>query len=85
MRQLIDDGEISAAGCDIAAIGGDRDLDFACIGARTANVKWYEHVFGSVTPKGDQVSIAARRELQGEGVDAIAPQCRSGAVVEDVA
>ena len=44
VRQRIDDGGTSAAGCDIADIDGDGDLDFACIGARTANVKWYENV-----------------------------------------
>ena len=42
-RQLIDDGGISAAGCDIADMDGDGGLDFVCIGARTANIKWYEN------------------------------------------
>jgi hypothetical protein len=49
-RQLVDDGGISAAGCDIADIDGDGDLDFSCIGARTGNVKWYENVSGGATP-----------------------------------
>ena len=42
-RRVIDDGGISAAGCDIADFDGDGDADIACIGARTGNIKWYEN------------------------------------------
>ena len=41
-RQDLDAGGMAAAACDIADINGDGRLDIVCIGARTANIKWYE-------------------------------------------
>jgi hypothetical protein len=42
-RRVLDDGDMAAAGCDAADLDGDTDVDFVCIGARTANIKWYEN------------------------------------------
>ncbi|MCB1020629.1 MAG: VCBS repeat-containing protein [Acidobacteria bacterium] len=42
-RSVLDDGGMAAAGCDTADLDGDADLDLVCIGARTANIKWYEN------------------------------------------
>ncbi len=41
-RQDLDAGRMAAAACDIADLNGDGRLDIVCIGARTANIKWYE-------------------------------------------
>jgi hypothetical protein len=43
-RQDLDAGGMAAAACDIADLNGDGRLDVVCIGARTANIKWYENV-----------------------------------------
>ncbi len=42
-RQVIDDGGMAAAGCGVADLDADGDLDIVCIGASTANIKWYEN------------------------------------------
>ena len=42
-RTLIDDGGMAAAGCETDDLDGDGDADLVCIGARTANIKWYEN------------------------------------------
>jgi FG-GAP-like repeat len=41
-RQDLDAGGMAAAACDIADLNADGRLDIVCIGARTANIKWYE-------------------------------------------
>lgn len=43
-RSTIDAGGIAGAGCDIADIDLDSDLDVVCIGSRTHNIKWYENL-----------------------------------------
>lgn len=43
-RQVLDAGDMAAAGCTIADLNGDRLPDVACIGAATANLKWYENL-----------------------------------------
>jgi len=43
-RQILDDGGIAAAGCAVADLNGDGRPDVACIGASTANLKWYENL-----------------------------------------
>ncbi|MEK6409653.1 MAG: VCBS repeat-containing protein [Acidobacteriota bacterium] len=43
-RQVLDDGGIAAAGCAVADLNGDGRLDVACIGAATANLKWYKNL-----------------------------------------
>ena len=43
-RYALDEGGLSAAGCDIADLDSDKDLDMVCIGARTDNIKWYENL-----------------------------------------
>lgn len=43
-RHDLDAGGMAAAGCAIADLNGDGRLDVVCIGARTANIKWYENV-----------------------------------------
>lgn len=43
-RQDLDAGGMASAGCDIADLNADGRLDVVCIGARTANIKWYENV-----------------------------------------
>jgi hypothetical protein len=43
-RQVLDGGGIAAAGCAVADLNGDGRLDVACIGAATANLKWYENL-----------------------------------------
>ena len=43
VRRVLDDGGMAAAGCDTADLDADGDPDLVCIGARTANIKWYEN------------------------------------------
>jgi FG-GAP repeat len=43
-RQPLDAGGIAAADCKIRDFNGDGRPDIACIGASTANVKWYENL-----------------------------------------
>jgi hypothetical protein len=43
-RQDLDAGGMAAAACDIADVNSDGRLDIVCIGARTANIKWYENL-----------------------------------------
>jgi FG-GAP-like repeat/Aldos-2-ulose dehydratase, beta-propeller domain len=50
IRQKLDDGGISAAGCAVADLNGDGKLDVVCIGSATSNLKWYENI-GQVIPK----------------------------------
>jgi hypothetical protein len=38
-----DQKSMAAAGCVLAHLNDDRRLDLACIGASTANLKWYEN------------------------------------------
>jgi hypothetical protein len=40
------DGGIAAADCKIRDFNGDGRPDIACIGASTANIKWYENLGG---------------------------------------
>lgn len=42
-KQPLDDGGMAAAGCAVADLNADRRPDVVCIGAETANVKWYEN------------------------------------------
>ncbi len=46
-RQILDEGGIAAAGCAVADLNGDGRPDVACIGAATANLKWYENLGAS--------------------------------------
>ncbi len=46
-RRTLDDGGISAAACAVADLNADGRPDVVCIGAATANLKWYENL-GSV-------------------------------------
>jgi FG-GAP-like repeat len=43
-HQVLDQGSMSASGCVVADLNGDRRTDIVCIGASTANLKWYENV-----------------------------------------
>jgi hypothetical protein len=43
-HQVLDQGAMSASGCVVADLNGDRRIDIVCIGASTANLKWYENV-----------------------------------------
>ena len=42
-KQVIDNGDMAAAGCILANLNLDDLLDIACIGSGTANLKWYEN------------------------------------------
>ena len=42
-RQVLDDGGMAAAGCAIADLNADKHADVVCIGAATANLRWYEN------------------------------------------
>jgi hypothetical protein len=48
-HQVLDQGMIAASGCVAADLSGDRRIDIVCIGASTANLKWYENA-GPVAP-----------------------------------
>lgn len=43
-RRDIDAGGMAAAGCAAADFNSDGRIDLVCIGARTANIKWYENL-----------------------------------------
>ena len=45
-RAVLDSGGMAAAGCDVADLSGDGRADIVCIGARTANIRWYENLGG---------------------------------------
>lgn len=51
IKQKLDDGGISAAGCAVADLNGDGKPDVVCIGSATANLKWYENVGNASTKK----------------------------------
>ena len=42
-HQVLDQGAMSASGCVVADLNGDRRIDIVCIGASTGNLKWYEN------------------------------------------
>jgi len=43
-RQVVDDGDMTAAGCAVSDVDGKNRLDLVCIGTATANLKWYENI-----------------------------------------
>ena len=43
-HQVLDEGKMAASGCVTADLNGDKRPDIVCIGASTANLKWYENV-----------------------------------------
>lgn len=43
-KQVLDDGNMAGAGCDVGDLNGDKRPDIVCIGTFTANLKWYENV-----------------------------------------
>lgn len=43
-RQVVDDGDMAAAGCAVSDVDGKNRLDLVCIGTATANLKWYENI-----------------------------------------
>ena len=43
-KVILDDGGMAAAACATADLNGDGRIDVACIGAATANLKWYENL-----------------------------------------
>ena len=45
-RQTLDEGGIAAAGCAVGDLNEDGRPDVVCIGAATANLKWYENLGG---------------------------------------
>ncbi len=42
-RQALDEGGMAAAGCAVADLNADQRPDVVCIGAATANLKWYQN------------------------------------------
>jgi hypothetical protein len=42
-KQPLDEGGMAAAGCAVADLNADKRPDVVCIGAATANLKWYEN------------------------------------------
>jgi len=42
-KRVLDD-KMPASGCAAADLNGDKRVDIVCIGAATANLKWYENV-----------------------------------------
>jgi len=49
-RKVVLDSSMAAAACAIADLNGDGRADIACIGAATADLKWYENL-GPAAPK----------------------------------
>ena len=43
-KQVIDDGDMAAAGCAVSDLNGNGRPDIVCIGTGTANLKWYDNV-----------------------------------------
>jgi hypothetical protein len=43
-HQVLDEGKMAASGCVTADLNGDKRPDIVCIGASSANLKWYENV-----------------------------------------
>ena len=43
-KRVLDDGGMAAAACSAADLNADGRIDVACIGAATANLKWYENL-----------------------------------------
>jgi len=41
IRQVLSEGDVSAAACAVADLNGDRKPDIACIGAATQNLILY--------------------------------------------
>jgi hypothetical protein len=48
-HQLLDEGKMAASGCVVADLNGDKRVDIVCIGASTANLKWYENAGTAAT------------------------------------
>ncbi len=44
VKQILDNGGISAAACAVTDLNGDGKIDVACIGSATMNLKWYENL-----------------------------------------
>lgn len=44
IRRTLGNGGMAAAACATADLNGDKRMDVACIGAATANLKWYENL-----------------------------------------
>jgi hypothetical protein len=42
-KRLLDDGDMAGAGCAVADMDANGRPDVVCIGAATANLKWYEN------------------------------------------
>ncbi|MGH9659091.1 MAG: hypothetical protein ACRD96_11145, partial [Bryobacteraceae bacterium] len=43
-HEVLDHLGMSASGCGVADINGDRKLDIVLIGSVTGNLKWYENL-----------------------------------------
>ena len=43
-KQVIDDGNMAAAGCAVSDLNGNGRPDVVCIGSGTANLKWYDNL-----------------------------------------
>jgi hypothetical protein len=44
LRQVLDAGTMAAAACTAVDLNGDGNIDLACIGSATTNLKWYENL-----------------------------------------
>ncbi len=44
IRHTVDNGGMAAATCAVTDLNGDGRIDIACIGASTANLKWYQNM-----------------------------------------
>lgn len=42
-KRVVDEGGMAGAGCASADLNADKRMDIVCIGAATANLKWYEN------------------------------------------
>ena len=43
-HEVLDNMGMSASGCAVADINGDKRLDIVLIGGATSNIKWYENL-----------------------------------------